>query len=42
MDQLEASKAALRFRISMDRLEDNWAISAALILVAIVAGSMLA
>jgi len=26
----------------MDRLEDNWALSAALLLVVIVAGSMLA
>jgi hypothetical protein len=42
MGRLEDSRAARRFRISMDRLEDNWALSAALILVVLIAGSMLA
>jgi hypothetical protein len=42
MNRVENTRSARRFRISMDRLEDNWALSAALLLVVIIVGSMLA
>jgi hypothetical protein len=41
LDRMENSKPTRRFRLAMDQLEDNWALSAAVILVALVAGAVL-